>query len=198
MLDCYSFKFCFAKPRREVTQLTDYIEEPIVKKRKFECVAADCEDVSETPEIKKEKFIQRIQTVIDRLESDTKKFKDCDQLEMCYYTRQHPSINLSTEKMDAGYVYVLTNESMPEQCKIGMTMRTPEVRAAELSSTSVPTSFVVKFAEKCNNPSLIEKQVHAELSEHRTNGNREFFNIQCMSQAITLIQQLCSLEKQSV
>ena len=78
-----------------------------------------------------------------------------------------------------GWVYVLLNPSMPEIYKVGMTDRTPEERAKELSaSTSVATPFLVIYKQRTNYPKQLEFVVHKELekSNSRVNQNREFFN----------------------
>lgn len=78
-----------------------------------------------------------------------------------------------------GWVYVLINPSMPEIYKVGMTDRTPEERAKELSaSTSVATPFLVIYKQRTNYPKQLEYEVHKELekSNSRVNQNREFFN----------------------
>jgi hypothetical protein len=77
---------------------------------------------------------------------------------------------------NVGSVYCLTNPSMPDICKIGMTDRRVEERVEELSNTSVPTPFEVAFAKLVNNPKQKEKMIHKLLSAHRINKKREFFN----------------------
>lgn len=79
--------------------------------------------------------------------------------------------------MTEGWVYCLSNPSMPDLVKIGMTERTPEERAKELSTTGVPTPFVIEFAKKVKNPAQKEATLHALLEKYaeRTNARREFF-----------------------
>jgi len=43
---------------------------------------------------------------------------------------------MTTQKYTVGFVYVLTNESMPDLVKIGYTSRLTEDRAQELYTTS--------------------------------------------------------------
>ncbi|MBO9428494.1 GIY-YIG nuclease family protein [Sulfitobacter sp. R18_1] len=77
-----------------------------------------------------------------------------------------------------GYVYILTNPSFPGLLKIGMTTRTPAVRARELSSaTGVPTPFKVIFSSRTRNPKRVEALVHRALYKRRVNRNREFFKM---------------------
>lgn len=75
-----------------------------------------------------------------------------------------------------GWVYVLSNESMPGIYKVGMTTTSPQIRAKELSSaTGVPTPFKVEGAFHCEDPSGSERDIHESLSEFRVNESREFF-----------------------
>jgi len=68
---------------------------------------------------------------------------------------------------------------MPGILKIGMTMRTPEDRARELSTTGVPTLFKIEFAKRVSNPKQKELTLHRLLSQYteRINPKREFFRI---------------------
>ena len=69
--------------------------------------------------------------------------------------------------MQQGYVYILISPAFPDLLKIGMTTRTPEERAKELSKgTGVPASFVVAYSELVNNCSLAESLLHEKLSGH--------------------------------
>jgi hypothetical protein len=91
--------------------------------------------------------------------------------------------------MSNGYVYILTNQSIPEQLKIGMTTRDSRERARELSNTSVPTPFKVAFELFCEDCKLLESQLHHELADFRVSNNREFFRYP-LDKAINLLQQL--------
>jgi hypothetical protein len=82
--------------------------------------------------------------------------------------------------MNYGYVYCATNECMKNLCKIGMTMKNPNKRVYELSSsTNCPKPFILNFYMKINNPLKYEKIIHYKLNNKRINKNREFFNIDC-------------------
>ena len=78
--------------------------------------------------------------------------------------------------IETGWVYVITNESMPGLVKIGVTKNRPEQRAKELDETGCPTPFKVEtaflFSEAAEQ---VEKQAHALLASFRVRGNREFF-----------------------
>ncbi|WFP49785.1 GIY-YIG nuclease family protein [Methylomonas sp. EFPC3] len=78
--------------------------------------------------------------------------------------------------MSFGYIYVLVNNSLP-YLKIGYTTRSPEVRAAELTSTGVPSAFRVAYKAYVANCEEIERKIHTSLREHRVSSNREFFEI---------------------
>lgn len=77
--------------------------------------------------------------------------------------------------MRKGYVYVLSNPSMPGLYKIGLTTRTVEERMKELGSQAgVPTPFVEVVSFLVPNCHKAEALLHAELNEHRIE-NKEFF-----------------------
>src|SRR3546814_10711833 len=76
-----------------------------------------------------------------------------------------------------GYVYILANPSMPGLVKIGMTRRSPLVRARELSGTGVPRPFRVAYSLEVENCAEVEGRVHAALARRRINDDREFFRI---------------------
>lgn len=75
-----------------------------------------------------------------------------------------------------GYVYVLSNASMPGLVKIGSTDRSPAERAAELSAvTAVPTPFLVESAVYFRDHTTAELTVHQQLVGSRVRDAREFF-----------------------
>ena len=76
-----------------------------------------------------------------------------------------------------GRVYVLTNQAMPHLVKIGYTQGSVGKRAKELSSTGVPTPFVVRYIRKTGNCRALEKHVHAYLNQYRVQKKKEFFNV---------------------
>lgn len=77
-----------------------------------------------------------------------------------------------------GWIYVLSNQYLAKNVyKIGMTTRTPEDRAKEISmATGVPFEFDVVTAFYSNNPNNDEVEIHTALKEFRFNEYREFFN----------------------
>jgi len=80
---------------------------------------------------------------------------------------------------DAGYIYILRNESLdPDRLKIGRTHHHPRFRAEELSqATGVPTPFTVAWYGRTEDCKKAERFVHKSLSAYRTNPKREFFDV---------------------
>lgn len=76
--------------------------------------------------------------------------------------------------MSKGYVYILSNPSMPGIVKIGKTTRTIKERAHELYQTGVPTPFIVNDWVLSPNCSELEQRVHGALSDYRVSQSREF------------------------
>lgn len=74
-----------------------------------------------------------------------------------------------------GYIYLLSNPSMPNLVKIGYTYINPELRAKELDETGVPQSFKVEFYIISFMTKELEKKIHAHLSDYRVRNNREWF-----------------------
>jgi hypothetical protein len=78
----------------------------------------------------------------------------------------------------AGFVYVLSNESMPGIVKIGMTTRDPDVRLREINSATGVLPFVIEAVIASRNAKWTEREVHERLAARRVNKNREFFRIE--------------------
>lgn len=75
-----------------------------------------------------------------------------------------------------GWVYILTNPSMPGLVKIGLTTRSLETRAAELAAaTGVPVPFVIAWGRAVSDCAYVERVVHRMLDDRRVSGKREFF-----------------------
>ena len=74
-----------------------------------------------------------------------------------------------------GFVYVLSNKSMPSLYKIGYTCSLKK-RIYDLNSySSTPTPFQLVYAAKVANAEADEKLAHSALAECRVNKKREFF-----------------------
>lgn len=77
-----------------------------------------------------------------------------------------------------GYVYILSNPSMPNLLKIGCTDRSSAERIIELSSaTGVPTPFDLEFEIKFIDHVEGEGAIHKELEPFRVSGSKEFFRV---------------------
>lgn len=73
-----------------------------------------------------------------------------------------------------GFVYVMSNESMPGLIKIGMSTKIPEERAKELSSaTSTPTPFTVEYYALFDDMRKAERLAHQKMQ--RYHHGKEFF-----------------------
>jgi cold shock CspA family protein len=99
-------------------------------------------------------------------------------------------------QMNAGFLYVLINASMPGVVKVGKTERDPESRAKELSGvTGVPSPFAVVYQEFFDDCSAAEEFVHALLEEsgYRVASNREFFSAPARVAIQALIQAKAAL-----
>ena len=77
--------------------------------------------------------------------------------------------------MTAGWVYVITNPSMPELVKVGFTTRHPKKRAQELNGTGVPHSFVAEYAIRVEDPDALERAVHDHLRQLGLGVDKEWF-----------------------
>ena len=92
--------------------------------------------------------------------------------------------------MNAGYVYILVNNSLKGMIKIGSTTLGAKERAKQLSShTGVPTPFSVAYEIYVEDYLNFERLIHDELSEFRVSQNREFFQYP-LNKAIELVYEL--------
>jgi hypothetical protein len=93
--------------------------------------------------------------------------------------------------MAPGYIYILTNPSMPGLLKIGKTTNSVGERAAELSSvTGIPTPFVVEYQWNTSDCDTAEARAHKRLAGWRCNQDREFFRLP-LEQAINIVSEIC-------
>lgn len=100
-------------------------------------------------------------------------------------------------KSNHGYVYILSNPSMPGLLKIGMTRFDPTRRVQELSSaTGVPTQFQLIYYREFHNCVAAELEIHSVLAAKgmRYNDQREFFSVD----SVEAINTLLSLEDECV
>jgi hypothetical protein len=78
----------------------------------------------------------------------------------------------------SGFVYVLLNPSLPDLVKIGKTTGLPEERAKQLSTTGIPSKFIVAYQRQFTDCDIAEAAVHTILASKgfRISPNREFFS----------------------
>lgn len=90
--------------------------------------------------------------------------------------------------MAEGIVYILTNPSIPNMVKIGMTTAEDiKTRMAQLYTTGVPLPFECIYAARVGNHEKVEKALHIAFGPDRVNPKREFFEIEA-AQAIAIIK----------
>ncbi|MFA5387724.1 MAG: GIY-YIG nuclease family protein [Candidatus Paceibacterota bacterium] len=94
--------------------------------------------------------------------------------------------------MSKGYVYVLSNPSMPGLVKVGRSIKGGAARGNALYQTGVPTPYVLEFEMYCEDHEAIEQNAHSELDLMRTNPNREFFTASVNEAASAIMK--CYLE----
>src|SRR5271168_5325297 len=86
-----------------------------------------------------------------------------------------------------GYVYILSNPSMPGLVKIGKTTTAPSQRMQELHSTGVPTPFELEFAVEVADCHASERAAHGALNQHRVSVNREFFEVSARQAILAIL-----------
>lgn len=95
--------------------------------------------------------------------------------------------------MSSGYVYILSNKSMPGLLKIGRSMYGGGARGSELYTTGVPSEFTLEFEVFVKNMEFVERSAHNKLSTSRLNNSREFFEV-TTEEAIAVIVNEIMLE----
>jgi len=70
-------------------------------------------------------------------------------------------------------LYIITNISMPDICKVGVTNNL-EKRLNDLNKTSTPTKFQVYASYEMNNAEIMEQEIFQHFSDNRINRKREF------------------------
>ena len=78
-----------------------------------------------------------------------------------------------------GYIYILLNRAFQnDHYKIGMTTKTSEERARELSAaTGIPRDFEVLYEQRVTDCKRAECLLHRKLHQYRSGSTREFFQI---------------------
>lgn len=77
------------------------------------------------------------------------------------------------------YLYILGNKSFKDNVfKIGLTTKSPEDRAKQLSSlTAVPLPYDVLYQREVDDAPNLEALVHFKLGKYRISKDREFFKV---------------------
>jgi len=87
----------------------------------------------------------------------------------------------------AGFIYVLSNHSMPDIATIGRTERSPYLRLIELNqSRNTPEPFQLVAAWAVINSYDAEKRLHERLAEYRVHKDHEYFRYDVRSNASLL------------
>lgn len=90
-----------------------------------------------------------------------------------------------------GFVYFLTNPSMPGVVKIGCSQR-PYRRAEALGSTSgIPTPFKLEFFQYVLDMQFVEQTLHRMLARFRISPDREFFQIDLVNSVEVFSDWIC-------
>src|ERR1017187_784017 len=96
----------------------------------------------------------------------------------------------------SGHIYILINASLPGLLKIGMTARSPDHRARELSQgTGIPSPFLVAYSEDVPDCESAEALIHERLARFRVSEDREFFRLQ-LKQAIRVLTLLAEKQRE--
>lgn len=136
------------------------------------------------------KEVQQYQTEIDRLvatvDMETGEIVDdvaerLEELQEKIDELQAQDVNLEERVNNkAGFVYIITNDSMPGSVKIGVTRRlNPQDRIDELGSASVPFRFNTNCIVFSEDAFALENKLHKAFHSKRVNRinfRKEFFN----------------------
>lgn len=72
-----------------------------------------------------------------------------------------------------GWVYIVTNKSMPGLLKVGFTSKDPQSRAVDLGHTGSPHPYKVLYDVLVHDPASVEKRAHRKLN--RVREGKEWF-----------------------
>jgi hypothetical protein len=93
-----------------------------------------------------------------------------------------------------GFVYIISNPSMPGLIKVGFTKNQLSQRLTELWSSGVSEPFILEAFVETDEPNKLEKQSHKVLSEYRYNDKREFFKISVNEALEILTKEITNIE----
>ncbi|AFT95755.1 hypothetical protein AMBAS45_11450 [Alteromonas macleodii str. 'Balearic Sea AD45'] len=75
-----------------------------------------------------------------------------------------------------GYIYILVNETNPNEIKIGLSVN-PARRVKQLHSSGTAMPMYFKYLWYVPNMKLAEEAAHEIMRGHRVNPRREFFHL---------------------
>jgi hypothetical protein len=84
----------------------------------------------------------------------------------------------TTNELELGYIYCLSNESYKDTYKIGFTNNDPLIRMSQLNTTGLLYPFKLEFAKQVKNYQDKEKKLHLIFDKYRVNKSREFFKME--------------------
>ena len=84
-------------------------------------------------------------------------------------------------------IYIVTNEAMPDYCKIGKTNDLRK-RLKDLYTTSVPLPFEKHFACEVNDAEKEERWLHKAFKKFRVSKNREFFKADIIETVVEVLR----------
>lgn len=104
------------------------------------------------------------------------------------------------DRETSGYVYVLSNPSMPGIVKVGRSIHGGKLRARQLFQgvTGVPTPFVVEFEMLVREPGVVEVLAHEGLQDFRVSESREFFRCDTQLAETAVIEAHLSLSDRTI
>jgi hypothetical protein len=96
-----------------------------------------------------------------------------------------------------GYLYAMSNKSMPGILKIGMTERSIEERLKEANGTFTLIPFVVEISKYVSNFKEKERCIHQILQSKRVNPKKEFFQV-TLEEIKPIFDLMDSVEKKNI
>ena len=101
-----------------------------------------------------------------------------------YYVAKQEELIIEKKKnqnftsKNAGKIYIMRNAYLPHNVyKIGLTTKTTDERASQLSKTSIPDTYNVMREWDAKDCYAAEKTIHKLLEKYRVDSLREFFQI---------------------
>ena len=83
-----------------------------------------------------------------------------------------------------GWIYIITNKSMPNLVKVDYSTEDPEIKANALYSAAVPYPYVVEYDALVNEPSEIEQKTHEILEDYSE--NNEWFRCDVIEAVVAI------------